>query len=168
MSALTYITAEIDALRALGAAVRVVDVPVGALGYGVDLAFLDDITPDAAELAPDSAEGIGQDLYHRLSTRRGGLPPGDDKDYGFDLVGALHKGHTAKELTLLAAQIKAECLKDDRVAELTVTVTPSGGGRTLGVRLIVTPEDPAVGVFSLVLAVSDGGVLLDAIGRGVS
>lgn len=157
---------EIEALRASG--IRVVDAPTGALGYGTDLVCIDDITPDAAELDPESTAGIGQDLYHHLKTPRMGLPPDDDKDYGFDLLGALHKGVTTRDLTILGMQVKAECLKDDRVSETEVTITSSGDGKSLRVTIVVTPFDPSIGGFVLVLAVTDGGVLLEAIRAGSS
>jgi hypothetical protein len=157
---------EIEELRASG--LRLVDVPAGDLGYGSDLVCVDDITPDAVELDPDATAGIGQDLYHRLATPRGGLPPDDDKDYGFDLLGALHKGMTTRDLSLLGMQVKAECLKDDRVADADVTITSDANGRSLAVKIVVTPFDPSVGVFVLVLAVTDGAVLLEAIRAGAA
>ena len=151
-----FIAAELDVLRAEG---RQVDLSVEPFGYGIDLVCVNDITPDAAELDPDGTFGIAQDLYHRLITGRGFLI--DDPDYGYDLLGLLHAAIAQKDLAMAAAQITGECSKDDRVAVAVTTITPENVGKLLRIRIEVTPEDPAVKPFSMIIAVTDGQTLLE-------
>lgn len=155
-----FIAAELERLRAEG---RQVDLPVEPFGFGVDLVCRDDITPDAAELDPNSPEGIGQDLYHRAITERGFLV--DDKDYGFGVQRLLHQGMRQRDLAMAAAELNGEFRKDDRVGDVTTTITPSGT-KALRIRSIVTPADPEVVPFEMILAVTDGQSLLEVTATG--
>ena len=135
--------------------VRVVPITT-AVGYGVDLKCIDDLDPALASTDPFSTETLAQDCYHRITTRRGTMP--DDPDYGIDILAFLHAPKTPGELRACEGQIATELQKDDRVREASAVVTFDG--RKLSVSVRVTPEDPALGPFSLIIAVVDGATLL--------
>lgn len=137
---------------------RLTRQPVPPLGYGVDLVCVDDLTPQMRETNPNSVESISQDLYHRMTTFRGGV--GDDDDYGIDIVGMLHVGATAKVLRGVAGQIANELRKEDRVTDIAVTVAPDSTGEAWTIKVAVTPLDPLLQPFTLIVAVSDGAALL--------
>lgn len=135
-----------------------------AVGYGVDLDCIDDLTAGLAEIDPNSVRGITQALYHRLTTWNDvSFIREDDPNYGRHLIAALNKGVTTAEITQSEGAIAEECLKDDRIAACEVSVTVTLGPPTsYSVRLMVTPVDPVLGTFPLVISVTDGKILLDA------
>lgn len=149
----------------------VISAPSGALGYGCDLDCAGDITEDAAEIdaRPDDPEAcrklLGQALYRRLITAQGALV--DDRDYGLGLAVLVNKATSTASLQELSGRIRQEMEKDDRVDQAIVQLTTSAGETGIGTNLTISirvfPEDPNVGPFSLVLAVTDGTVLLNAI-----
>lgn len=154
------ISAEVAALT------PVVSTPVDPLGYGSDLLCVDDLAEDMAEIDGTTADGaraiLGQDLYHRLITARGTLP--DDRDYGLGIHQYLNAPTDISDLHALAGRIRLELEKDDRVDDIAATVNFDGG--SLSVRVQVTPADPALGTFDLILAAEDGEVLLVEIRSG--
>lgn len=117
--------------EALAALIAELPPPQGAPledeGFGSDLSCADDLTADMAELASDDPLVVAQATYRRLNTPRGALI--DDPDYGLDVCSYLHKGMTPQEVRAIAGQIRLEVLKDDRVLEAEVRVTPSGQDR---------------------------------------
>jgi hypothetical protein len=151
--------------KELAALQRLVSLPTGALGYGLDLSCVSDISPTLEETDPNSVQGISESLLRRLQTPRGALAQiDDDSNYGFDVIGLLNNGVTAHDLRGMEAQIKAECLKDDRVADLTVTVTFAFGTGVLDVSLRITAVDPQLGTFSLIFAVDGAEILVKQVG----
>lgn len=138
--------------------------PSGDLGFGTDLSCIDDVTETLEEVDPFSQEAIAQASIRRITTPRGSMI--DDPDYGLDIRGYANKGVTLSDLRDLAGLIRAEVTKDDRVDDAQVNVTSSGvaAGRRLFVSLVLTPSDPSVSTFTLTLAVTDGAVLLEAMG----
>jgi len=147
-----FIDAEIATLTQLA---RTPDAGA-ALAYGVDLVCIDDIDPRLVELDPNSAASMAQDLYHRLATPRGQLP--DDPNYGYDLVGALHRAMTPSDRASIAGSASLELGKDDRVARADCTLTQDGDTFTLSAE--ITPEDDTIAPFALIVAVTDGATLL--------
>jgi hypothetical protein len=143
----------------LGELTKAVDAPTGDLGYGVDLSCVTDITPRLDEVRADSVLAIGQALLRRLITPHGVLV--DDQDYGLDVRSFCNRGTTVQELVGLGDDVRDECMKDDRVADATVTVGAAGAG--LSVTLAITPTDPAVEDFKLTLAVTSTEVLTNII-----
>lgn len=133
-----------------------------ARGYGVDLVCVEDLTPNLEETDPDSYESLGQDLFHRVTTPREGLP--DDKDFGDDITAYLSKGCTEREIRSIEGRVALECSKDDRVDTVTCEIT--GGPSDYDVTIVVTPHDPAVVAFTLILSVTNGTALLEAIIKG--
>jgi hypothetical protein len=137
-----------------------VAVPVAPFGYGTDLWCELDLDANLTELDPNSTLCLAQALLHRLSTRRGDLP--DDLEYGRDLRELLSKGLTAGGLRAEASQYAGECTKDDRIESASLTITQVSL-KELNVEIRAVARDPAIGEFSLTLAVDSAGVFLTTI-----
>lgn len=152
------VTAAIAA--SLAGLARLVPVPTGPLGYGVDLWCEDDLKPNADELGADSKLILGQAVFHRLTTPRGDLP--DDLEYGRDVRALLSKGLTQSAIRAEASQLSTEVTKDDRIAECTVTVEQLTL-KDLRITVICVAKDAAVGGFELVIAVDSEGAWLKAV-----
>lgn len=135
--------------------------PLAPFGYGQDLDCETDLTEEMLEVDPSSKRALAQALLRRLSCPRGRLP--DDPDYGYDLRGRLNAGTDLSVIRDLAGQIKSEILKDDRLEGAEVVTSYSAPTSTLNVQIWVSPVDPALGNFSLTLAVTDGAVLMQEI-----
>jgi hypothetical protein len=140
---------------------RLVETPTGDLAYGVDLWCVSDIKETLDEVTSESPLGMAQAAIRRLTTPRGGLP--DDPDYGLDVRGYLNRGTSTGELRDAAGQIRAEVTKDDRVERATVTVTANTNASELTITIVLTPVNPNVATFSLIIAVTSGAVILEAI-----
>ena len=158
-----------DALAAgLATLSRVVAVPSAPLGYGVDLSCASDLTPDMAEVDPMSPTGIGQSTFRRWDCQRGALPPDgrDARDYGRDIRGMLNRGTTDADLNATTSALGQEALKDDRISTIKVGATPSGNATRpkIEVAATITPADPTLEPFALVLAVDGPDVVIKAIG----
>lgn len=100
---------------------------------------------------------VAQAAYRRLITPRGTLLPfygdDDDHDYGFDV--AAYVGRSPKNaVAALPGLIRAELKKDDRIDEVTATVsiTTDGPSTRLVISIACTTDD---GPFTLVMAVAD-------------
>lgn len=162
-----------DALASgLAALSRVVAVPVPPLGWGRDLSCASDITPTLEEVDPSSTTGIAQATFRRWDCPRGALPPDtgkDSRDYGQDLRGALNRGTTDADLNALGGSLRTEATKDDRIAAvpkiLFAPTRTSGANVSLAVTATLTPADPTLNAFDLILAVESGDLLLVAIGN---
>ena len=129
-----------------------------ATGYGTDLQCTDALS----SVRFDSGKAVvAHALYRRLITPRGTLRGGDEESaYGFDLTEFIGVVGTQVALVTLPGRIKAECLKDDRVQSVVVSVSLSGTDeQTLAVDiqgvLSETGEE-----FVLTLEASDVGVEL--------
>jgi hypothetical protein len=139
---------------------QIVRTPTAATGYGVDLICTDDLTDRLDETDPDTIESLAQDLYHRITTPRGTLP--DDPDYGEDVRAYLSQGMTQRDLLSMAGRIASECEKDDRVVKVEVTVI-APDLKTLNITIRVDPELPNLKPFVLIVVVTSGSALLEAI-----
>lgn len=115
--------------------------------YGSDISCVFDVDPGMAEVSGRVC--LLQALARRLSTPRGRLV--DDPNYGFDLTDSINDDVGPAELARLKTGAEAECLKDERVIGITVTLDLLSSG-VLVVSVVVSDE---VGDFSAVLAVSD-------------
>jgi hypothetical protein len=136
-------------------------------GFGIDLICPSDLDPRLAETDTNSNASLSQDLFHRITTPRGGLI--DDPDYGIDLRGKLSVGQTPQQIQALQGEIEAECRKDDRVNDVQAVVTVSGARLEIWtITLQVLPLDPASNSFELVLSVTNGQALLTAINQTLS
>ncbi len=143
---------------------RVAEPPTDPIGWGSDLSCGEDLTEGMDEVAGQRL--LAESIVRRLTTPRGSLPDLRsvdlrDRNYGLDLASYLNRGVTALEVRALASNVRSEVAKDDRLASVSVTVTPSPTGSSLAVELRVTPRDSRLGPFTLVLAVTSASVLLE-------
>ncbi|MBN8609644.1 MAG: hypothetical protein J0L92_03620 [Deltaproteobacteria bacterium] len=148
---------------------RVVEPPTDPIGWGSDLSCGEDLTEGMDEVTGQRL--LAEAVIRRLTTPRGSLPDVRsldlrDRNYGLDLASYLNRGVTALEVRALATNVRSEVSKDDRLANVSVTVTPSPTGSSLAVELRITPRDSRLGPFSLVLAVTDAGVLVEELRGG--
>jgi len=139
---------------------REVATPTGALEYGTDISCVLDADANLTEVDPFSPVGIGQALLRRLITPRGTLP--DDRDYGLDVRAYCNRGVPVNELRDVGGAIRLEITKDDRIADATVSVTTPGPNE-LSIAIRVTPEDPALTPFTLVIAATSQALTLEFI-----
>lgn len=115
---------------------------------GTDLYCISDLDPAGRTVS--GPEALAQALARRLQTPRGALAAiGDDPDYGLDLRDYVGEDVGAGIEAEVESAVRAECLKDERVRDVDVTVAVSGRALTVGVRVASTQ-----GVVRLVLAVS--------------
>lgn len=140
---------------------QLVPTPTEPHGFGVDLSCVEDITATHDEVDPFSVRGISEATIRRLSTARGTLV--DDVDYGLDLRAYLSRGVQRNGLGELAGAVRNEVTKDDRIESATVTAVFAGTDlSTVRLQLTITPVDPLLGPFRLVLAITSAEVLLEA------
>lgn len=106
---------------------------------------------------------LAQALYRRWTTPRGTLRGGDEEAvYGIDVVGMVGSLALPQLLASMPDMMRAEALKDDRVADCRVTVvrtTASDGTVTIYPSAVVTPADGNES-FTMTLAVTDVTVTL--------
>lgn len=140
--------------------VRDVEAPTGALGYGREVSCIEDLLPDLGEVDAVSWRGIGEATIRRLTTARGMLP--EDPNYGLDVRMFLNRAVPRSDLRDVAGQIRLEVTKDDRIESASVGAT-TPDWRSLHLEVRIVPAS-ALGPFSLVFAVTDSAVLLEAIG----
>lgn len=151
-----------DAIAAeLALLTRVTATPSAPFGYGSDLRCSNDLLETMDEVDGFSTLALGEAIARRLDCPRRALP--DDASYGIDLRAFLNRGTHVDAIRSLAAQVRAEVEKDDRVERATVTVAPSPSGTSMRIDVRVKPADPRLGTFSMTLAVTEASVLLEAI-----
>lgn len=151
-----------DAIAEMLAGQQRVLTPTAASGYGVDLVCFDDFEPSLRETDPNSVESLAQDNYHRLITEPGSLP--DDLDFGKDITSWLSRGMTPLDVQDMQGEAETELLKDDRNQEVSASVVVSDSlPTTLALTLSITPADPELQTFTMIVAVDAAGVSLKAI-----
>jgi hypothetical protein len=138
---------------------RVATTPPAPWLYGRDLVCVTDLTPTLEETDPTTTQSLAQDIYHRITTERGSLV--DDPDFGEDVRGYLSSATTPRELFAIGGRLEAEILKDDRVRSVTVDV--QGNTSELNITISVTPDDPTLEPFRMILAVTSAEALLQEI-----
>lgn len=87
---------------------------------------------------------LAHSILRRLQTPRGALRGGREEErFGIDLPGLVGSMGSAVAVVTLPGMIQAELLKDNRVAAVKATVTPTqtAGAIALLVLLDVTPAD---------------------------
>lgn len=131
------------------------------MSYGTDL-WCDERGLMTGRFA-GGAQLVGQALFRRLSTTRGTLAGGPEEEvYGTNLADYVGARGTDAALAELPNLIRAECLKDDRVYSVDVSVTKqdnSDGTVNLIVGLLVTLLE-ASEQFTLTLSVSSVSVVV--------
>lgn len=136
------------------------------LDYGTDLSCTDDLTETMIEVSGPTV--LAQSLYRRLTTRRGGLL--GEPNYGYDVRAMLSRASSPRDFASFPAQIRAEAVKEDGVADAAVRVEQPDP-ETLIIELVcATPEGPltltlTVGAARDVLGLAQlpTGVLLDLV-----
>lgn len=141
--------------------VRIEPTPTAPYGFGRDLSCVTDVTETLAEVLPDSPLGIAQAAARRLTTARGTLP--DDPGYGIDVRGFLNRGLTFAELRAAEGQARNELVQDDRILAVELVFVASEDGSALTIAATITPEDPGLATFEMILAVTSSAVILEAI-----
>lgn len=145
---------------------RDVDLPVAPLGYGSDISCGQDLDAEMTDLDGFDHRILAQAAARRLDCPRGSLP--DDPDYGIDLRDMLHEGLTEQEIRAMKGKIGGELRKDDRFEAVSVEVIPSltVDGLRLRIELKIVPRDARFGgPFSMTLALSSAGVLIEEMSR---
>lgn len=136
-------------------------VPVPALGepgYGRDLDCVSDCSDDFREIGPDTPLIIIQALARRYQTPNGSLI--EDRDYGCDLCGSLHVGMTQAELRKLHTAAVGEALKDERIETASIRISFKSETNTLTLAALITPRDPRLEPFPMVLTITEAAVLI--------
>lgn len=118
-----------------------------AFSLGSDLSCVQDIDPGGLEVSEKLC--LVQAIARRLMTPRGRLI--DDSNYGYDLSQWLGADIGPAELAQIRTFAQAECLKDERVQSVTITVTFQAAVNILLVQVALVA---AQGPFQFVLAVS--------------
>lgn len=101
------------------------------------------------------ARNVGNALARRLQTPFGSLTAISDDyggDYGYDVRELLNGSFSPAEEARASAQISAQCLADERVADVEVEFVLDASLSTLTISLDITLTDG--GTFTLVLGVS--------------
>jgi hypothetical protein len=125
-----------------------------SVGFGRDTWCLDSLQP--GRLVSGRAL-LAQALYRRWTTPRGTLRGEDGSTYGIDIVGLVGAAASSIVLGALPGMMRAEALKDDRVADVQISATAVTDSRGLAVVTLavhVTPADELED-FDLTLAVDE-------------
>lgn len=118
-----------------------------AIDYGTDVSTVGGF--DTTFRLQGGRQVVAWALARRLGTPRGGLLR--DPLYGFDVRDFVQAKMTSAGRAALAAGVRAECLKDERVKSVRVAIEPASDGQTIR---LVLEIGLASGPFRLVLSVS--------------
>jgi len=106
---------------------------------------------------------VAHALYRRATTRRGTLRGGDDESaYGVDVEGLIGQLGARDAVAALPGMLRAEWLKDDRVADVDVTATRAtapNGDIDISIAASVTLEDSGES-FDFTIVAASGGLSL--------
>jgi hypothetical protein len=125
-----------------------------ATGYGVDSWATDSVF--TGRLARGKTL-VAQACYRRLTTPRGTLRGGpDEENYGIDLSSIIGAGNPLRVQAMLPSMIRGELVKDDRVADVSVTAdyTQDTAGRASFVIVVNVQLYEPDSDFELTIAVS--------------
>jgi hypothetical protein len=128
--------------------------------FGTDLQSLPNPAANGqVDLDPSMLEGSGRVLLAQSLVRRQTTPTGSVIDCPNDCVdvrGWISQGWTQQEFQAASGNLKTELLKDERITDVTITMTlgtgPAAGTQTL---TIVEQFESAYGPFTLTLLVSE-------------
>lgn len=125
--------------------------------FGRDISCLDGLS--TARQAT-GAQLVAEAAYRRLITPRGTLHGGEDEaNYGYDIADMIGAVSTAAHRAVVAAEVKNELLKDERLNSAEVSITSTSSGPSTSWVVSITGDTDA-GPFDLVLAVSETNVQL--------
>lgn len=117
-----------------------------AVDHGTDISCVSDV--DAAAVEVSGRLCLAQAIARRLTTPRGRLL--DDPNYGYDLTQFVNDDLAPADLAKIRAFAEAECLKDERVRGVTITLTLAATGVLVVTVALVDGDGP----FTLVLSVT--------------
>ncbi len=120
--------------------------------YGRAVSWVSDMSPEGRIVTGHRV--LAEALARRLMTPRGrliGYP-----NYGYDLTEWVNADVSARDIASIRANVQAECLKDERVESVNVSVVLAKDG-TLTVTLNI---EGSLGPFTMVLGVSEVTVTL--------
>ncbi len=107
--------------------------------YGTDLNCVTGLDPYFRTVSGNMC--LAQALVRRLSTRQGDLP--SDENYGYYLPSLLNAALSESELRQQEIAISNECLKDERVLSVGVTLSLDAAARSLSVTIsVIGSEGP--------------------------
>ena len=150
-----------DAIEASIATIVPVATTPSTTTYGIDLVCVEDLDPKLKETRDDTVESLAQDLFHRVATQRGGVA--DALDFGDDVASYLSGDAQPTDLRSIEGRVASECLKDDRVDRVEVVATADAGLKSMTITIYVVPQDPRLVAFTLIIPVTDGQAVLEAI-----
>lgn len=117
--------------------------------YGTDTFCLNDIGWTDV-LVTDPKTLIAQRLFRRLQTDRGALALiGDDPDFGLNVRQFLNGQQSPAAAALIERSVQQECLKDEQVDGVNVTVTFVGASLSIALAVV-----SSAGPFTLTLNVA--------------
>jgi hypothetical protein len=120
------------------------------INYGQDTYDLTDLPLVDTQVI--SFQNIGLRIARRLTTPYGALAAiNDDPDFGYDIFQLLNGTFSPNDITGIKADIENECLKDETIQDVDVTITLSSGN----IAEITVDLTTSIGPFSLVLDISD-------------
>lgn len=130
------------------------------LGYGRDLFCVRSVTDDLREVDPQSPEGIGQTVFRLLLSVRETIP--DAPGRGLGVQGWVSAGVTFTQLRAYGGMCIGEIDQDDRIASSTVDVKLEGSREVPALRfeIRITPQNPALAPFAMVITVPESGAAL--------
>lgn len=118
--------------------------PLADDDLGTDIALTDDLSPVWGIVSGKT--NLAMALYRRLTTTRGGLFY--DSDYGYNLTDLLNADLSTSDISNARGAIIAECLKDERVQSVAVTMAFNPSTQSLDLDIEV---ETAIGPFDLIL-----------------
>jgi hypothetical protein len=123
--------------------------------YGVDIQTLPNPAAGGAlDLDPSMTEGTGRALLAQSLLRRQSTPTGsvvDSPNDCIDLRSWISQGWTQQQMQAAAGGLKAELLKDERVLDVSVSMSYNPSTLTLTITELITSS---YGPFSLTLSVN--------------
>lgn len=125
-----------------------------ATDYGIDVDCTTSLDPYFSLVS--GPEGVAQAIARRLQTPLGGLLT--DSTYGFDLRALLNEGLTQPAVLAVQTGIEAQCLYDERVdsVDVSVELDPVTGICTIEVSPVLVEGE----TFTLTFTLSDNNLSL--------
>jgi len=105
---------------------------------------------------------VAQNALHRLITPPGMLRGGKEEGlYGIDIPGLV--GHGVASIATIPSRIRAQLMRDERIADVGTTITEStvGPATTVVIKVLCHTQ---IGPFELLLSVADGEVTVKILG----
>lgn len=119
-----------------------------ATDYGTDVDCVQDLDPYFSLVS--GTEGVAQAIARRLQTPQGGLIT--DPSYGYDLRSLINVGLTAADVLAAQDAIEYQCLLDQRVDAVEVSIDVEDGVATVTVDPVLVEGETFTLTFTLTSA----------------